>query len=502
MKIFSAEQIRAWDAHTIAQEPIASIDLMERASNVFVDWFCEKYQPEDGRVLVFCGPGNNGGDGLAIARLLHHRFYEVEVLLAEISTQRSPDCTTNLERLPPHNAVRLTSIPLHGDFPPIEEKAILIDALFGSGLSRPITDFWAQLIGYINRYGSPVVSVDIPSGLYADRHSEGAIVQAQYTLSFERPKLAFFFPQNHIYTGQWEYRSIHLHLDFPSQSNSNYHFVNQAFIHTFFKQRSKFDHKGTYGHALLVAGSFGKVGAAILAARAALRSGAGLVTIHAPRCAYEILQMSIPEAMVSVDQHERLFSQVRPDEKQKVVGIGCGLGTNEISFEGLAELLVNHNRSMVLDADALNIIAQHPALFIEIPRDSILTPHPKEFERLFGQTSNDFERQGLQGRKAQELGVYILLKGAHSCVAAPDGTFYFNSTGNPGMATAGSGDVLTGIITGLLAQGYSAKQAAILGMYLHGLAGDFAAEEVMGQEALIASDIIDNLGEAFKKLKK
>ncbi len=502
MKIFSAEQIRAWDAHTIAQEPIASIDLMERASNVFVDWFCEKYQPEDGRVLVFCGPGNNGGDGLAIARLLHHRFYEVEVLLAEISAQRSPDCTTNLERLPPHNAVPLTSIPLNGYFPPVEEKAILIDALFGSGLSRPITDFWAQLIGYINRYGSPVVSVDIPSGLYADRHSAGAIVQAQHTLSFERPKLAFFFPQNHIYTGQWEYRSIHLHPNFPSQVNSNYHFVDQAFIDAFFKQRSKFDHKGTYGHALLVAGSFGKVGAAILAARAALRSGAGLVTIHAPRCAYEILQMSIPEAMVSVDQHERLFSRVRPDEKHKVVGIGCGLGTNEISFEGLAELLVNHDRSMVLDADALNIIAQHPALFIEIPRGSILTPHPKEFERLFGQTSNDFERQGLQGRKAQELGVYILLKGAHSCVATPDGTFYFNSTGNPGMATAGSGDVLTGIITGLLAQGYSAKQAAILGMYLHGLAGDFAAEEVMGQEALIASDLIDNLGEAFKKLKK
>ncbi len=502
MKILSAAQIRRWDAHTIATEPIASHDLMERASRVFTDWFTSHYPERTRPICLFCGPGNNGGDGLVIARLLHQRGYRPSVYLAEVSPQTSPDHQHNRERLAALHTVPFQALPPGAPLPDLPDDAILIDALFGSGLSRPIEGYWAQHVEHLNQRPCPIVAVDIPSGLHADRNSTGTIVRAQRTLSFERPKRAFFFPQNAAYLGQWAYRPIQLTTDFPATVPSPYHFVDQPFIKRLLKQRRKFDHKGTYGHALLIAGSYGKVGAAILAARAALRSGTGLVTIHAPRCAYEILQMSVPEAMGSVERHERVFSGVQPAERMGAWGIGCGLGTNDITFTALAELLVNSHRSVVLDADALNIIAQHPALLSTIPARSILTPHPKEFERLFGKSANDFERQALQGRRAQELGVYILLKGAHSCLATPEGTFYFNSTGNPGMATAGSGDVLTGIITGLLAQGYASQEAALLGMYLHGLAGDLAVAERWGPEALIASDIIDQLGAAFNHLKR
>lgn len=502
MKILSAPQIREWDAYTIQQEPITSIDLMENACLRFVDWFCQHYHSQDGRIKIFCGPGNNGGDGLAIARLLHYRFYDVEIFRCKIGENTSPDFDYNLDRLPSYQAVPVTLLEEGDELPDIAANDLVIDALFGSGLNRSIGAYWASLIQQLNSQANKIIAVDIPSGLFADQPSDGAIIQATQTFSFEIPKLAFLFPENHGFVGEWYYDSIGLHTGFLKNADTTNYYITPTLVRSILKQRNKFDHKGTFGHVLLVMGSYGKVGAAILAARGALRSGTGLVSIHAPKCAYPILQMAIPEAMVSVDVHETLFSEVKNSNPFQAIGVGCGLGTNEITFQGLAHLLVNTEKPMVIDADALNIIAQHPALFSAIPAGSILSPHPKEFSRLFGESPNDFARNELQRRKSLELNCYIILKGANTAIACPNGNCYFNSTGNPGMATAGSGDVLTGILSSLLAQGYSSQEACLLGVYLHGLSGDLAAEKVRGLEALIASDIIDHLGDAFLYLQE
>lgn len=501
MKIPDTQQIRDWDAYTIAQEPVAPIDLMERAALAFTDWFVQTFSETDRPIHIFCGPGNNGGDGLAVARLLQQRFYAVQVYLCYISEHTSEDFAANLARLPRLQELVLQDLKSGDPLPGLPEQAIVIDALFGSGLNRSPEGDYAQLILHLNRSAKTLVSIDIPSGIFADRHTDGVCIHAHHTLSFETPKLAFLFPENAAHTGDWVVRAIGLHAGFGKQMETRNHFIDAAFIRSFLKTRKKYDHKGSYGHALLIAGSFGKAGAAILAARACLRSGVGLLTVHVPRCAYEVLQATVPEAMVSADANQYFFSRAPLElEPFRAIGIGCGLDRQGESATALLHLLEASDKPMVLDADALNLLSEHPDWYPKIPKQSILTPHLKEFERLFGKSDNDFERNTLQRQKAQELQVYILLKGAHSCIAAPDGTCYFNSTGNPGMATGGSGDVLTGVLTGLLAQGYSPLEAACLGVYLHGLAGDLAAE-ANGQEAMIAGDLIAMLGKAFAKLK-
>lgn len=502
MKLLSAYKIRQLDQLTIEKEPISSLDLMERAARTFVHWFTDLFPDDATQVRVICGTGNNGGDGLAIARLLHQKFYEVEVFLCQLG-ELSPDAKTNLERLK-----EIEVIPIHTihtgqslDLPP-SPQGVLIDGLFGSGLNRPVEGFWKALIQRMNALPLTRVSIDIPSGLFTDKATQGTCVQADYTFSFEMPKLAFLMPENVEHCGHWVYRSIGLHPESWEAMESPWRYVEKQMAQGWLRPRRKFDHKGDYGHALLVMGSLGKMGAAILAARACLRSGTGLVTIHAPQCGYQILQSSVPEAMVICDHHMSCVTEIDPSEvDQDAIGIGCGIGVNRLTALGMKDLLARVDKPLVLDADALNILAQHPAWWELVPKESILTPHPGEFRRLFGDSTDGFARLELLGEKATEHGVYILLKGAHTVTACPDGTFYFNSTGNPGMATGGSGDVLTGIITGLLAQGYSPQQATILGVYLHGLAGDIAAAELCGQEALLASDIVAYLGKAFQSLK-
>lgn len=501
MKILSVENIRALDEHTIHYEPVSSLDLMERAAMAFCHWFIGIFPPEYCSVVVFCGPGNNGGDGLAIARILHRKFYPVKIYICETGAAKSKDFSQNLERLPAFSA--LNPIPLNpGDaFPPLPSGAILIDAIFGSGLKRPVAGYWADLISYLNKSDCTIAAVDVPSGLFADRHSEGPTIQANYTFCFELPKLAFLLPENHQATGEWFVESIGLDKKFMDTLPTNNHYVDRQSILPLVKSRSKYSHKGTFGHALLWVASHGKTGAAVLAARATLRAGAGLLTVHIPRCAYTTLQTAIPEAMVSSDSAAEYLSEVPDLEPYKAIGVGCGIGTGENTAIGLEQLLERATVPLVLDADALNTIAANPDLLQKIPKGSILTPHPGEFVRLFGKSNNDFERLELLRAQARSLEVIILLKGAHTSIAAPDGNCYFNSTGNPGMATAGSGDVLTGVITGLLAQGYIPLESAILGAYLHGLAGDLAAQ-TNGMQSLIATDIINHLGKAFLEIFK
>ena len=501
MKILNVEQIRRLDQYTIEHEPIPSIELMERASRTFCQWFVKKFPDKHRKVFVFAGSGNNGGDGLAIARMLSRDFYEVKVYLLRIGNQLSDDCAANFKTLKKYRSCPFEEITEESNFPVLPKGSIVIDAIFGSGLSRPVEGYWAKLLEYLNELDVNRVSVDIPSGMFADKPTRGVSILADSTFSFEMPKVGFFFGENSQRVGEWTYGSIGLNTGFIQKENTPWFLIDEPMVKPILHRRKKFDHKGTFGHALLVAGGYGKVGAAILASKACLRSGAGLVTVHAPKCAYEILQIAFPEAMVSVDEHQFAVTCMREDlSKFKAIGIGCGIGVNELTARGMADLLKKTDAPVVLDADGLNLLAGHPDFFKLIPKNSILTPHPKEFERMFGPTPDHFATNELQRHKAQELGLYILLKGANTSIACPDGNCYFNSTGNPGMATGGSGDVLTGILTGLLAQGYSPFETCVLGVYLHGLAGDLAAQDLQ-QEALLASDITDHLGKAFIALK-
>ncbi|MCS6929798.1 MAG: NAD(P)H-hydrate dehydratase [Saprospiraceae bacterium] len=499
MRVPTTDQMRAWDAYTIEHEPIASIALMERAASVFVEWFVGQY-PDLGRPIhILAGTGNNGGDGVAAARMLHQRGYEVELTVCDFLGRHSADFSEQVRRLPNHGALTTRWINSSADLPAINTTAVIIDALFGTGLARPLEGCWAAIVERINCLPNEVVAIDLPSGLFADKPTTGPCVHADKTFCFETPRKAFFFPENGDRVGEWAFGSIGLHPDFWNGQETADYYLTAKDVASLVKPRARFSHKGTYGHALLICGRRGSMGAALLAARACLRSGVGLLTVHVPASGYEILQLGAPEALCDVgidSDHWTALPELGP---YSAIGIGCGIGQAASTAQALKRLLQKASVPLVLDADAINILARRKEWLRYLPPASILTPHPKEFERLFGPTPNSFERNALQRAKAQELGVYLILKGAYTCVCTPDGTCWFNSTGNPGMATGGSGDVLTGILTGLLAQGYTPFEASLLGVYLHGLAGDIAAA-YRSQPGLIAGDIVDFLPEAWKTI--
>ena len=498
MKILSAAQIREVDACTIAHEPIASLDLMERAAQAFTDWFAARYNNSQS-VKVICGLGNNGGDGLAIARMLYWIRYPVQVSVVRHTDKTSADFAANFNRLPEEITVR--EIRQSVDIGAFAETDVVIDAIFGSGLSRPADGLAAEMIGSVNASRAVVVAVDMPSGLFTDKPQPGTnIIRAAHTVSFQLPKLAFLLPQNAAFVGDWHLLDIGLHQTAIEKSVTDNEYTDETLARTYLRKREKYSHKGTYGHALLVAGSHGKIGAAVLAARACLRAGTGLLTVHVPQCGYAIMQAAVPEAMTLTDKSENHFSEITDTESYTTIGIGPGLGTHEATAQALHGLLQRTRRPMVLDADALNILAQHPDWLALVPPGSILTPHPKEFERLAGKAADDYDRLDLARRLAAKYQATIVLKGAHTAVVLPSGRILFNSTGNPGMATGGTGDVLTGIVTALLAQGHPPEQAAVLGVYLHSAAGDKAARR-KGQHSLIASDVVDFLPVAFMALQ-
>ncbi len=504
MKILSAKQIREADAYTIEHEPVSSLQLMERAAAECAGWLAHTFG-EAPPYYIFCGMGNNGGDGLAIARLLRDNGYNVHAYIVHHSATASEDHTANLERFPAVQHIH--ALP---EFPVTGEAGIIVDAIFGTGLSRPVEGWTAGILHKINDLGTKhtIVSIDMPSGLMADESSlHSPCVHARYTLSFEFYKLAFMLPENAARAGRVEVLRIGLHPDYIEKVQTPYHLTDERIVRTIYQPRDPFAHKGTYGHALVIAGSHGKMGAAILATKACLRAGAGLVSVHVPQCGYDILQSTVPEAMCVTDDEIKFSSQFHEPFRlhqapaYAAIGIGPGIGTHTATAGALEKLLQAYHKPMVLDADALNIISAYPALLAKIPENSILTPHPKEFERLFGATANQFDRLRLLSERAVELRLYILLKGRYSAMACPDGSVYFNPTGNPGMATGGSGDVLTGMLTGLLSQGYAPKAALLLGAWLHGLAGDQAVTDI-SEEALVAEDIVYYLGQAWLNIQK
>ncbi len=500
MKILNAQQIREWDQYTIQHEPISSIELMERAAGQCVNWL-EENNFLQFPFTIFCAKGNNGGDGLAIARMLLQKQCMVSVHILEFGHLGTEDFQINLKRLHQYKTVDIHFIQSEENFRELDKNEIVIDALFGSGLNRPLEGVTEKLVEHINNSGCKIIAIDVPSGLPVDHSAKGITIKADHTLSFQIYKLAFLLPENASFPGEVHILDIGLHPDFYNSVETNYELIDAEIISTIYKPRNRFAHKGNFGHVLIIAGSYGKMGAAILCAKACLRSGAGLTTCHIPKCGYEIMQTSLPEAMVMTDFNSSIVTKIEEDiSKFSCIGIGPGIGTASETKKLLHEIFKAYKKPIVLDADALNIISSDKELLKKIPANSVLTPHPKEFERLFGKTENDFDRLQLAQQKAKELNLVIVLKGHHTFIATPGGKAYFNNTGNAGMAKGGSGDVLTGILTALIAQYHDTVEATILAVYIHGLAGDIAAEEY-SMEAVIAGDIIENLGEAFLLIK-
>lgn len=498
MKIFTAEQIRNWDQFTISHEPIASIQLMERASTAVANWIGENCKNHR-KAVLFCGNGNNGGDGFAVARMLYLKGFDVDVFVNDPKSRFSQDALINFKRLADISGIsirKFSQVEQYG----FDDKTIIIDALFGTGLSRSLKDEYKELVEHLNKKNNIKISIDVPSGLFTDHILEegSVILKADYTLSFQCWKRSFLHPETGIYTGKVIILDIDLSREYQESTETEYFVIDDDLIKSLFKPRDEFSHKGTYGKAAIVGGSYGKIGAVVLATKSALKTGAGLTFTIAPECGYEILQISCPEAMVIEDGEKSV--QHFNIEKGMTVGIGPGLGTHENTEKGLLNFLKNYSAPLVLDADALNIISNDENQNL-IPEKSIITPHPKEFERLFGKTKDSFKRLELAKKLAGELKIYIVLKDHHTQIITPEGTVFYNITGNSGLAKGGSGDILTGILTSLFAQGYSEKDTCILGVWLHGKAADLAAEK-HSKESMLPTQVIDELGAVFKELNR
>lgn len=500
MKIFSANQLREADRLTIEKQQISSNDLMERAATLVFEEIHKRLEGADIPVKIFCGIGNNGGDGLVIGRLLLEQGYDVTIYVVNYSDQRSKDFLVNYDRVKNMTKKWPVLLKSEEDFPKINVGDFVLDAIFGVGLNRPLIDWVAKLVRHINDSGAFVLAVDMPSGLMADEPMppESAVIKANYTISFQSAKLSFFLPDTAIYVGELQILDIGLDREYLQHTGGLAQLIGKLEAKAIYRPRNKFSHKGTFGHALMVGGSFGKIGSICLASTAALKAGAGMVTVFVPSCGYEILQTALPEAMVLTDPDENLLTKIDYDLEPTAVGFGVGVGTASQTVKAMRQLLQKNKKPMVIDADGLNILSLNKELLDLLPEGSILTPHPKELERLIGEWSNDFEKLERSRELCKKYNLILVIKGAYTFTLTAEETF-INTTGNPGMATAGSGDVLTGILTAMLCQGYSPLSAAILGVYLHGSSGDIAAEK-LSFEGVIAGDIATHTGAAILSL--
>ena len=492
MIIPDVKQMREWDAATLSEENISSLQLMERAAQQCADWLIERYDKQQ-KIFIVCGKGNNGGDGVAIARLLYKEGYQSEIYIADWDDKESSDFEANLEKLQQTDAP-ITFIKTDQDFPAINTDTLVIEALFGFGLSRKMEDKYASLVEHINGQKANVISIDVPAGMFTDATSKGnIIIQASHTLTFQVMKLCFLLPENADFFGDVHVLPIGLSKTFASHLSTKFVFTDQAIVSSFYKTRKKFSHKGTYGHALLVAGNEGKMGAAVMCATACLRSGVGLLTCSVPPSDFAIIHIAVPEAMVVSRGNEKELSSF------SVIGAGPGLGKEEDMAILLYTMITQFKKPMVIDADALNILSEHPDWMNDLPKGSVLTPHPKEFGRLFGESKDDFDNINKAITAAKKYQIIIVLKGTYTLITDGERN-YFNSTGNNGMATGGSGDILTGLITGLLSQKYMPFEAAVTGVYLHGLAADLCLKE-QSFESLLPMDVVSRFGAAFNWLQ-
>ena len=504
MKLFSKEQIYEGDKLTTERQNISSTDLMERAGLQIFNWLHTRMQGAQVPIHVFCGIGNNGGDGLVLARHLVTHGYNVTTYIINCSDKRSKDFLINYDRIKNVSKDWPRMLSCNADFAEIiiEEKDIIVDAVFGIGLNRPPNDWVQELFQKFKASKAFTLAIDVPSGLNTDKpvEDENAVVHANYALSFQSPKLVFFLPETAKYTIEWEVLDIGIDRDYLMQTETEAELISKYEVLPLYKPREKFAHKGDFGHAMVIGGSYGKMGAVNLASKAALSAGAGLVTAYIPKCGYHSMQTALPEVMVVTDKNETEITTINFEIKPTVIGIGVALGTSDQTANAFEAFLKNNKTPLVIDADALNLLSEKKTLLKLLPEETVLTPHPKELERLIGKWSNDFEKLEKVKTFSKKYNVIVLIKGAHSITVYKD-KLHVNTTGNPGMATAGCGDVLTGIITGLIAQSYAPLAATIFGVYLHGKAADIALEDY-GYQSLIASHITETLGEAYLDLFK
>ena len=503
MKILTGGQFRELDLYTIEHEPVRSIELMERASRAVTEEILRRWPAQEQRIFVFAGPGGNGGDGLATARMLAEAGRDVTAFLFNVNGRLNCDCEENRDRLKAVEGATLVEVTSELVFPELRPSDLVVDALFGTGLSKPLSGGFALVAKRLNQSPCTVVSIDVPSGLVCEDNAyndPSSIVRAQLTLSIQLPKLAFLFAENQRYVGDFALLPIGLSDEGLAGIRSHLWLTEEAEVRPLLRRRPRFSHKGSMGHALVVAGSRGMMGAAILACHAALRTGLGKLTVHVPYSTLDIMQTAVPEALAQTDLDPDIITTALDTGGYQAIGIGPGIGQDRHTANALHSYLTRLTGPTVIDADALNILADNPDWLRELPHDSILTPHPREMDRLAGSSKSSYERMNRARNMAVTHKIFVVVKGHYSQICTPTGSVLFNPTGNPGMATAGSGDVLTGILTSLLAQGYLPSEAVVLGVYLHGLAGDLAAEE-LGEECMLASDIINYLPKAFKKLR-
>lgn len=500
MKLITSQSIKDIERATCEEQNITSDELMERAASAVVNELMSKFLPSK-RFVIIAGPGNNGGDALAVARLLNEqRCKRVEVFLFNVKGRLSQGCKSQRDKLLAMDNIDFTEVTRQFDPPMLSKDDVVIDGLFGCGLNMSLQGGFQSLARLVNESGAYVVSIDIPSGLFGEWNDDVIqrdIIHADMTLTFQFPRVSFFFEENSDIIGKWEVCDIRLSEEKMRATPTDYFLLEAKNIRNVLKARKKFSDKRDYGSTVIMAGSMGMMGAAILAAKAAMRAGAGLVTVHSAKCGMDVIQAAVPEVMFEPDRNDRYITDMSIHHNHQAVAVGPGIRTYDETINALEHLMRNSTMPLVLDADALNCISRRPALLTMLPSMSIITPHKGEFDRLFGEHRTSESRLKTAIEMAKQYSIIIVIKGHYTAIVRPDGRVYFNQTGNPGMATAGSGDVLTGVITAFVSQGYKPELAAAIGVYIHGLAGDLAAEQV-GEEGLIASDIIDNLGKAIK----
>lgn len=504
MKIFSKEQIYAGDKQTQERQKISSTDLMERAGIQIFNWLHMRMQGAQVPIHVFCGIGNNGGDGLVVARHLITHGYNVKVYIVNCSDKRSKDFLINYDRIKNTTKDWPTLLSCAEDFSEmqIDTKDIIVDAVFGIGINRPVDAWVKALFQFFRSTKAFTLSIDLPSGLHTDKavDDQEAVVAAGYTLSFQTPKLVFFLPETAKYTQQWEVLDIGIDPEYLYNTVTEADLIGKNEILPMYQPREKYSHKGTFGHSLIIGGSYGKIGAVNLASRAVLAAGAGKVTAYVPKCGYIPLQTALPEAMVLTDADEEKITGINLEIEPTVIGVGVGLGTHDKTILAFENFLKANKKPLVIDADGLNILSKKKDLLQLLPELTVLTPHPKELERLIGKWNDDFDKLKKTKAFATKYKVIVVIKGSNT-ITVFNNKYFVNATGNPGLATAGTGDVLTGVITGLISQGYDALQATLFGVYLHGKSADVLLEQ-FGYQSLIASDVISGISKAYLDLFK
>ena len=498
-QLFTVSEVRECERFTMEKEHISSLELMERAGKACAKEIAPCLKQNQFRdVYVYTGTGNNGGDGVVIAAHLVEKAYahgNVYVVVCTLENARySEEMQYQLHRwqgiASQYDNAKLIFYSTDNQPKPLKSD-LIVDALFGIGLNKPVTGFYAEVIRHINASDAYTISIDIPSGLFADKHTpnDSEVVIADETFSIQFAKTALLLPENHRFFG--EVSLVDIGMEAPDDLHACRYLITYADVSGMLRCRSPYAHKGTFGHGLLVAGCERMPGAAVLAATAAMRGGIGKLTVHSVKSVCNTLTVTLPEAIHDIDDNEQHVSHInwnKLPENITAVAFGPGLGTAKQTVAAMKDILDTVKRPLVIDADGLNMLAENKTWLAFLPPYSILTPHFAEFERLAGKPTDDFDRLERAKAFAQRYSVILVLKGHHTVVTMPDGRQYFNTTGNSGMATAGSGDVLTGLLLALLAQGYDPKHAAVLGVYLHGAAGD-AYAEYHNPRTLIASDL-------------